>query len=239
MKKTGLFAIIFLIFALFLLPDIYIQEKSHTDSYYYGGVVQPASDTAIEIWFNENQLVYSTPGRTVIVDQENKQMTIINRREKTYVQTALPLEMKNILSAEIVGMLQPRQVSGDVKKTAETKILEKWNCSGYDVQVDRPYALEIKHWATKDVAFNWSQLNKMFSPIRQLGNYSEPYIDKLLQIDGFVVLSEITVFLQGSSFGSETRVEGISQKQSPPGTYSIPEGFKKKEQLSIQDLRNR
>jgi len=239
MKKRGLFIFIFLIITVFIRPDVFIQEKTHTDSYYYGGTVEPASDTAIEIWFNENQLVYSTPGRTVIVDQENKQMTIINRREKTYVQTSLPLEMKNILSAEIVGMLQPRQVSGDVKKTAETKIIENWNCRGYEVQVDQPYALEIKHWATNNVSFNWSQLNKMFSPIRQLGNYSKPYIDKLLQIDGFVVLSEITVFLQGSSFASETRVVGISKKQSSPGIYSVPNGFKKKDQLSIQDLRNR
>jgi hypothetical protein len=230
---------ILLIFAAFLQPDVYILEKTHTDSYYYGGTVQPASDTTIEIWFNEKQLVYSTPGRTVIVNQENKQMTIINRREKTYVQTLLPLDMKKILSAEIMGMFQTRQVSGKVKKMAETKTIEKWNCAGYHVKVDQPYALEINHWATTDVAFNWSRLNKMFSPIRQLGNYSDAYIENLLQIGGFVVLSEITIFLYGSSFGSETRVVGISQKQSPPGTYSAPDGFKKKDQLSMQDLRNR
>lgn len=163
MKKRGLLVMILLIFTLFLRPDVYIQEKSHTDSYYYGGVVQPASDTTIEIWFKKNQLIYSTPGRTVIVDQENKQMIIINRREKTYVQTSLPLEMKNILSAEILEMLKTRQVSGDLKKTEKTKKIENWNCTGYEVQVDQPYALEIKHWATKDVPFDWHQLNKMFS----------------------------------------------------------------------------
>jgi hypothetical protein len=239
MNKRGLLIIALLIFSIFLRPDVYIQEKTHTDSYYYGGEVQPASDTTIEIWFNEKQMVYSTPGRTVIVDRENNQMTIINRRSKTYVQTSLPLEMKNIVSAEILGMLQARKVSGEVKKTAETKKIESWNCTGYGVEVNQPYALEIKHWATTDVPFNWSLLNSMYSPIRQLGNYSNVYIDNLLQIGGFVVLSDTTVFLQGTSFKSETRVVGIFQKQPSPDTYSVPDGFKRNEQLSVQDLRNR
>ncbi len=239
MKKIAVCILCLFVFTVFIAADGYIKEKIHTDSYYYGGTVQPANDSTIEIWFMDNQLAYITPGRIVLVDQNTKLISIINRRDKTYVQTSLPLEMKNIVSAEILARLQSRQVSGNVKETAENKKIDNWNCAGYEIQVDQPYALEIKHWATSDISFDWKKLNEMFSPIRKLGNYSNAYIDQLKKIKGFVVFSDIKIFLQGTSFGSQTRVVDISQKQSPSGIYSVPQEFKKKEQLSIQDLRNR
>jgi hypothetical protein len=239
MKKITAYVLCLFVFTVFIAADVYIKEKIHTDSYYYGGTVQPANDSTIEIWFKDNQLAYITPGRIVLADQNTKLISIINRRDKTYVQTSLPLEIKSIVSAEILARLQSRQVSGEVKETAENKKIDNWNCAGYEIQVDQPYALEIKHWATSDVSFDWKKLNEMFSDIRKLGNYSNAYIDQLKKIKGFVVLSDIKIFLQGTSFGSKSQVLEISNKNPPSDVYDIPDKFKKNEQLSIQDLRNR
>ncbi len=239
MKKIAVYVLCLFVFSVFIAADVYIKEKTHTDSYYYGGMVQPANDSTIEIWFMDNQLAYITPGRIVLVDQNTKLISIINRGDKTYVQTSLPLEMKNIVSAEILATLQSRQVSGEVKETAENKKIDNWNCAGYEIQVDQPYALEIKHWATSDVSFDWKKLNEMFSDIRKLGNYSDAYIEQLKQIKGFVVFTDVEIFLQGTSFGSKSQVLEISRKDPPADVYTIPDGFKKNKQLSIQDLRNR
>ena len=239
MKKIAVYVLCLFVFTVFIAADIHIQEKTHTDSYYYGGTVQPASDSTIEIWLKDNRLAYITPGRIVLVEQNTKLISIINRREKTYVQTSLPLEMKNIVSAEILAMLQSRQVAGEVKETGENKKINSWQCVGFEVQVSQPYALEIKHWATVDVPFNWKKLNEMFSDIRKLGNYSDTYIEQLRQIKGFVVCSDVEIFLQGTSFGSKSQVLEISRKNPPADVYSIPDGFKKNEQLTIQNLRNR
>ena len=239
MKKIAVYVLCLFVFTVFIAADIYIKEKTHTDSYYYGGVVHPASDSTIEIWFKDNQLAYMTAGRIVIINQNKKLISIINRNNKTYVQTFTPLDMKKILPEQLLDMLQPRQVSGDVKETKEKKKIDKWNCIGYEITVSQPYALEIKHWATSDVPFDWKKLNEMFSDIRKLGNYRDTYIEQLRQIKGFVVYSDVKIFLQGTSFGSKNQVLKISRKNPPGDVYSIPDGFKKNEQLTIQDLRNR
>ncbi|MCK4835198.1 MAG: hypothetical protein KAT17_01095 [Candidatus Aminicenantes bacterium] len=239
MKKIAVYVLCLFVFTVFIAADIYIEEKTHTDSYYYGGVVHPENDYIVEIWFRDHQMAYMTAGRIVIVDQSKRLISIINRRDKTYVETSIPLDMKNILPQETLAMLQPRQVSGNVEETKEKKKISNWNCAGYDINVDRPYALEIKNWSTVDVPFNWEQLNEMFSPIRRLGNYSDSYIDQLKKIKGFVVHTDVKIFLQGTTFGSKSQVIEISRKDPPSGVYVIPDGFQKKNQLTIQDLRNR
>jgi hypothetical protein len=79
----------------------------------------------------------------------------------------------------------------------------------------------------------------MLYPIRRLGNYSDSYIEKLNLIKGFMVHSDIKIFLQGTSFGSTNRVVEISSKDPAEATYAIPDGFKKNSQMTIEDLRNR
>lgn len=239
MKKIIFFIAVFLIGTLFVSADIYIKEDTHTDSYYYGGVVTPEEDATVEIWFRGNELAYITANRKVIVDGNNNRISIVNLRNRTYVETSLPLGLKNILPPEIVPLLESRQVSGTIQETGEKKKIKNWGCVAYSTTISQPYALEIKNWSTVDVPFDWNNLNKLLSPIRRLGNYSESYIERLNQIKGFVVQRDVQFFLQGTSFGSCSRVIEISQKAPSAAVYAIPEGFQKNNQLTIQDLQNR
>jgi hypothetical protein len=79
----------------------------------------------------------------------------------------------------------------------------------------------------------------MLSTIRRLGNYSDSYIDQLNQIKGFVVQSDVKIFLQGTCFGSTSQVIEIFHKDPPSVVYAISQGFQKNNQLTIQDLQNR
>lgn len=239
MNKANVFVVGLIICSWSVTADIYIKENTHTDSYYYGGVVRPAEDTTVEIWFHGNKLAHITAGRKVIVDGNKNRVFIINLRDRTHVEASMPLDMKKILPPEIVPILQSRMISGTLQETGEKKKIKEWDCTCYATTVNQPTALEIKNWSTPDVPFNWQNLNKLLSTIRRLGNVSESYIQRLSQIKGFVVHRDIQIFLQGTSFGSTSQVIEISEKTSPDNIYSIPQGFQKKDRLSVQDLRNR
>jgi hypothetical protein len=239
MKKIGYCFILFSFITAGLAADVYIRETTHTDSYYYGGITEPASDTTGEIWFAGNRLAYVTAGRIVIVDENSGQISVINRRDKTFVQSGIPLDIKKIISPEIYAALTPRQMSGQVSETNEIRTIGEWKCTGYDIRVDQPYALEIKTWCSTDVPFDWNQLNNLFDNIRTLANYSQAYIKEQKKMKGFAISGDVTIFLQGITFGSKSRVEEISEKQAFPDTYTVPREFQKKDLLSIEDLRNR
>jgi len=54
---------------------------------------------------------------------------------------------------------------------------------------------------------------------------------------GFPVSTDAKIYMKGFSLNSYDRVIEAQEKTPPPGTYLVPEGFSKKDELTMQDLR--
>ena len=95
MKTVIVILAVLLIPAAGAVADVCFKQHAHTDEYYYGGGVNPAEDTDIEIWFGDKTMAYIIENRSIVIDLGNQKLTWINLDDSTYAETSLPFEWPN------------------------------------------------------------------------------------------------------------------------------------------------
>lgn len=233
--------------AVLLVPlgafaDTHVLSESHTDGYYRGGTMTPEDDSVRELWIGKGRLAYSTEEQKIIVDLEKKSLIFVNRRENTYVETPLPLDMSAIFSEEDLATLQLYQRTGTVKKSGESKKIGERDCTAYDFndwivyEGSRLNEREVRTWVTTDVPFDLKTFDVMFANLGRLGNLDEGYLQQLQAIEGFQVATVETRYAEGLAITTTIRVVDISVAEPPPEAYAVPADCEKKELLTMQDL---
>jgi len=224
---------------------VYIKQKLHTDSYYYGGVTRPADDSVTEAWISDQKMVSITRNRITIVDTENNQAFVINKNDNTYAKTGLPIKMSKLVPENIAAYLKSFQYTGTVTETGETKKIGKFKCKGYEVNSYLLYEgskvneTDSLIWVTSEVPFDLKKHANMRTNLHRLRNFSDGFITELNKMQGFSIASETLFYPKGFSVKSTAEVVEMSVKDPPAGIYSVPDGYTIKGKLTIQDLRNR
>lgn len=240
MKKVLFLAIVVLAAALLLPADIYIKTNVHTDAFEMMGQKQPAKDEVTEQWIGANQMVNKTGDKVMILDMNKKLMYIVNPKDKTYVETTLPLDMTKLLPKEMAGMASMMKVTVKVTPNGQTKMIGKWNSTGYDVDLNMMMMqMKMKVWATTDVPFDWKSFAKMYANVSKMQFMDDAAIAEFMKINGYQVASEMSMDMMGAKMKVTSQVLEISQKPAPSGTYAVPAGYTKKDALSVADLQNR
>jgi hypothetical protein len=228
-----------------LYADVYIKEKLHTDSYYYGGVTTPAENNYNETWISARKMAYITENRITIIDTEKKRGCIVFRKDRTYTETTLPMDLTNLVPENLAAYLKTIQYQGAVRETGNTKTIGKFKCKSYEVNAfvyyegSKANETDTTVWVSTTVPFDPVKFKDMADNLYRLRNYSDPMIAQLRKIKGYPIFSTTLFYPKGFSVKSTAEIVEISSKDPPPHIYSVPEGFKKKEKLSIRDLRNR
>jgi len=223
--------------------DFCVKQKSHTDGYYNGGVTYPPEDEDREIWIAGDKMAVIGKNRSIIIDSGKKLMFFINHIDSTYAEIDLPLDWPAVVPEQLAGRLQIFRRHGEVRETDETKKIGEWNCKGYDVaswilyEGNRYYEVETKVWVTTDLPIDLDTYAPVVDEIGRLRNYHDDFIKELGKIQGVQMASETVNYRQGFSFGSNEDLLEAFEEDPPADVYSVPEGYTKKEQLSIQDLR--
>lgn len=229
----------------FMAADIHLKINYHGDSYYYGGTNTPAVDEGREQWIGEKKLAVVSGDRVTVVDLEKNRLLFINHKLKIYAETALPLDFKNIVDEQFAARLASYPWKGTVKATDETKKIGNWNCKAYVMEnwIDTPEGKynerEVKLWVTRDFPppFDVKVFAQLNGHYMKFGNYHDDLITALKGVPGYPVLLENTNFGKGFSWKARTEVVSISVEKPPPGIYSVPEGYQKKDKLSPPDLQ--
>ena len=100
MKKNLPFLVVVLLAVPFAIQaDINIKTKSHTDSYYYGGVVRPSVDAQADIWIGKDRLVYISERHKLIVSVA----TSGESKYELYDLDEDPLEERNVYDDAAYG----------------------------------------------------------------------------------------------------------------------------------------
>jgi hypothetical protein len=229
--------------ASFVHADVYIKQKSHTDGYYYGGVNRPAVDSTNELWLGNGEIALITGNSITIIEKEKNRALIINKSDKTYVETTLPIDLSKLGPEQVAPIIQGIRYKGTVKETAETKTVGKRKCKCYEMNTysmyrgERNNELDTTLWASKDLPFDMDKYRDLVFNIYRLRNYSDELLDEMKKIDGYRIAAESLFYPKGFSVKTTTEVTEISQKEPPPGIYSVPQGFTKKERFTIPELR--
>jgi hypothetical protein len=248
MKKyiTGVLCVLmFVVFSTSVYADVFVKQKSHTAGYYYGGVNNPAVDFDVVTWIGDKKMAVITDNRMVILDTETNQGFFVNKRNKTYAQTTLPMDLANLVPEGLANYLKNVKYIGSVKETGETKAVGKYKCKGYKVnsyvyyQESKVNETDSTVWTSTKVPFNletWKGMNLSLQKIRNLG---DKLMTDLEKVKGFPIFTESSFYPKGFSVKTTTETVEMSVKKPPAGTYAVPEGFKKIDKLTIQDLRSR
>ena len=238
MKKV-LFAVVLVLAIALLLPaDVYIKTSVHTDAFEMMGQKQPAKDEIMEQWMGNNQLVNKTGDKIMIMDMNKKMMFIVNPKDKTYVETALPLDMSKLVPKEAASMLSMMKVTVKVTPNGQTQKINKWNCTGYDVDMNMMMMqMKMKIWATTEVPFDWKAFSKMYANVSKMQFMDDAAIAELMKVTGYQVASEMSMDMMGSKLKVTSQVVELAQKPAPAGIYEVPAGFTKKATLSLEDMR--
>jgi hypothetical protein len=245
MKQTGgsmkkiLFAVfVILTISFFLQADVYIKSNVHTDAFTMMGQNQPAKDEAMEQWIGSNRMVSISKDKIMIMDAAKNVMYIVNPKEKSYVQTSLPLDMNKLVPKEMAPMMAMMKMTVKVTPNGKTQKVNKWNCSGYDVDMTMSMMqMKMKVWATSEVPFDWKAYTKMYANLAKMQFMDDASIAEFNKINGYQIASEMTMNMMGSDMKVTTTVTEITKKEPPAGLYSVPAGFAKKESLSMEDMR--
>ena len=238
MKKILFTVFLVLAISVLLSADVYIKSNVHTDAFAMMGQNQPAKDEVMEQWIGNNQLVNKTGDKIMIMDMNKNVMFIVNPKEKSYVETTLPLDMSKLVPKEASQMMSMMKVTVKVTPNGQTQKISKWNCSGYDVDMNMMMMqMKMKVWATTDVPFDWKAFAKMYANVSKMQFMDDNAIAEFMKINGYQVASEMTMNMMGSNMKVTTQVVEITKKDAPAGIYTVPPGFTKKDSLSLQDLR--
>jgi hypothetical protein len=227
-----------------LYSDSRIKEKSYTESYYYGGVVQPAEESEREIWIGHNKLCSISDNWKFILDINQNLMVIINREDSSYVECSLPFEWSKVVSPELVGMLKSFETKGSVTPTGNKKKIDNWECQEYEVnsyilyQGSKINENDTKIWASSEVLSDNKNFDQLASIMRKFANYDSSYIQQLGKITGYHVSRESFFYPKGFSVASIQKIVEVVEIDPPVDLYEIPTGYSKKESLSLEEIRN-
>lgn len=242
--KTLLAVVLILIIPAFARADVCMKQRSHTDSYYYGGVTNPAEDEETVTWISSDKMAASSERRLIIVDATAKAMYFVNHTDSTYVQIALPMDWSAVVDQGLLARLNMFKRVGEVKAADETKKIGDWECRGYDVLTWIPYRdirydeREIRVWAATDAPVDFDFYNEVLPELWNLRNYSDSLMVEMKKLKGVEVASEGVAYQRGFSVNTSEELLDMFPADPPPGVYSVPKGYTKKDQLTVQDLRD-
>jgi len=245
----GIMRILLFLLLICLFPaavaqaDVCVKRHTHTEGYYNGGVDYPPEDRDDEIWISGDKIAVIGPNRSVIVSSADSLMFFVNHTDSSYVEIALPMDWTAAAGEQLAARVMSFQRHGEVEETGESKKIGEWNCKGYRTtswnvyEGKRYYETESTVWVATDLPIDLDAYTAMMNHLGVLRSYHVDYIKELGKMHGVPVSSEAVNYRKGFSFNSNEELLDAFEGDPPAGVYAVPEGYTKKEQITMQDLR--
>lgn len=244
MRKLSSAIFLFVFAASLLAADVYIQQKSHTDAISIMGQTQPEIDETYHLWLSENKVAMHREEMSIIMNMDKNTISMANHKAKTYVEMTLPLDMSKYFPDQMAAQMNQMLggISVSVIPTGETQQVNKWKCDGYDVVMDMMMMkMNMKVWASTEVPFDWKKfVEKIYPQMAQvMMRIGEDAVKEFMKIKGLQIKTEVAMSIMGADVKSSTEVVEIVEKDAPEGTYAVPEGYKKQDKFSVEDMMKR
>ena len=242
MKRLILAALVVLIAVPSAFADTYIKSKTHNDAMVVMGQSTPARDTTTETWIAEGRYASGGADSWFVIDVAKKVAYFINHKDKTYVETPLPLDLAKLLPPEAAGMVDMIKMTATVTPSTDTRKFGSWNCTGYDaVMTVMGMPMNMRIWATTAVPFDVAGFNSSMMPVILQGQMrvADAALAEFAKIKGYQIASEMTADIMGAKVHVTQEVVEIADRPAPEGIFAPPAGYKKNAALSMADLQKR
>ena len=228
MKRPVLALLLLILAAPAFAADVHVTVKTHTDPMTVMGQATPARDDVQELWISSSKMAMVTKERASVVDLDKNMMYIVNHGDKSYVETALPVDFAKLLPPEAASMAAMMQMKVTVTPGAETKKIGAWDCTSYDATMNMMgMTLKMKIWATTQVPFDLAAFTaKMLPAVMQSQMAMDvASVKEFAKIKGYQIATETTGDVMGAKMRTTTEVVDIVQKAAPAGLHEPPAGY--------------
>jgi hypothetical protein len=143
--------------------------------------------------------------------------------------------------AEVVKSI--RITDAKVNLKSETKKIANWDCTASEFEmifmipaINMMPKFKMKMWMTHDLPKDYEKFSEMGEVFIQsvlgmlnIDEASQNEMAKMEEVDGFQIAVDLTIEIFGSQINVESQTLEVSEKPAPPGTYSVPKGYTKKD----------
>jgi hypothetical protein len=232
----------------FLQADIYVKNMERTNAFTMMGKQQPEKVEVKEQWLTKNKFAIFTKEAKFIVDFEKKNLYAAIHKLKQYYRFPTDINretLKKFVPADIAEAITSVKLTiANVKLNTGTKKIASWNCVSHEFEMSFMIPklnimpkLKLKMWTTEDLPFDYKEqtlvlgnfFKNFFLDIPTVDEASLREIEELDTIKGMQVGGEVVISIFGNDITIETQCLEAAEKTAPAGTYSVPEGYQKKE----------
>lgn len=225
--------------------DIFVKRERQTDDVYHHGNVEPGETVSIELWIGEDKMAFREGKTGLLVDQANNKAFVLSHGTKTFVETTLPVNLDNVADEKFVPMLQMYRRHGEIEPMNKEKKIGERNCKLTEITTwisfegNRYYETVSEVWLTKDLPFDLKKAGVLLKELEGMNNLNEELYKEMVALEGFPIEINSTRYIEGVSVPSRVKILEMVEKKAPPGTYTVPEDYTKKDKLTREELLGR
>jgi len=242
MKKTIIAFLTWLFLSLPLSADVYLKTITKVDPIDAFGQKIPAREIISEQWIGDDfYYLFSGEGLSYLYDLKNNTIYLLSHRTKSYLEIKPPVDFATLLPPELAPMAQAlANMTISVTPTGQSKMINNINCQGYRLEMTMMmYPIEMSIWASEELPVNlknflarvWPEIIKL--ELKAPGQA----ISEISKIKGLWIYYETKAQMMGMEVVSRTEVAELSKKTPPRGIYVLPQGYRKKDRLEMEDIQ--
>ena len=250
MKKIALIVILILFVSIFLGADVYTKSVERVKAFELMGKKQPETLQMKDRWYGKNKYAEIGKDFNMIIDLDKEKMFLVVHEAKVYFEVPTNLDGNNLL--DFVMMLSPKvaEVVKSIKITdakvsleGETKKIANWECTASEFEMifmipamNMMPKFKMRMWITQDLPKEYEDHSDMGALFMKhvmgtlnIDEKSQKEMAKLEDVEGFQIAAEISLEIFGSQINVESQTLEVMEKSPPPGIYSVPKGYTKKD----------
>ncbi len=234
MKKTMIMSVVVLMAVGVANAEYKVVLQHHQDGFSMMGQTQAPTDEEHVTWIGTKKLRMDQGSSSTIVDVEAGKMMLLDHDDKTYTEVDLPVDLAALMPPGMAEQMMA-MLKFDVTVTAseETKKVGEWNAKRYDLKMTSAMmSLDTVIWASTETPIDHEAFFNLFSVVMSLQPGMDSMLEKMRQIDGYVVSQEAAMsmkFMGETTVGSTDVVTSIEKVDAPAGIYDPPADYAKEE----------
>ena len=256
MKKLALIIILILFVSLFLGADVYTKSVERVKAFEMMGKKQQETLQMKEHWFGKGKYAEIGKDFSMIIDLDKEKMYFALHGSKIYFELPSDLDGNKLfglitfLSPKVAEVIKSAKITdAKVNLKVETKKIANWDCTASEFEmvfmipaINMIPKFKMKMWMTHDLPKEYekyTELGELFMRsimgMLNIDENSQKEMEKLETVDGFQIAAEVSFEIFGTRIDVESQTLEVTEKPAPPGTYSVPMGYTKKDIAFVKD----
>lgn len=241
MKKFILTLLVIITTTISMEADVFIKTLTRVEPINAFGQSIPAKETFSEQWISDSfYYIKSEEGFSYLYDIKKGVIYLIAHPTRSYLEISPEVDFISLLPQELAPMAQAlKQMTISVTPSGETAVINNIQCQGYRLEMTMMmYPIEMTIWASEELPVNLKRfLEEVWPVIMKLDlRVAGESAAELNKVKGLWIAYESRAKIMGAEVTSRTEIVELIKKTPPKGTYALPEGYRKKDRLEMEDL---